>query len=61
MDDSFKFKVLTEDLFNVIIRKEDKVNRILTKLKDNKEISSEEYNLMYFSGTKPGILYGLPN
>ena len=58
--DSSKFKVVTEDLFNVIIRKEDKVNRILTKLKNNKEISSDEYNLMYASGTKPGILYGLP-
>ena len=55
LHDSSKFKVVTEDLFNVIIRKEDKVNRILTKLKNNKE-----YNLMYASGTKPGILYGLP-
>ena len=36
-----------QDLFNVRIRKEDKVNRILTKLKNNKEISSDEYNLMY--------------
>ena len=60
LHDFSKFKVVTEDLFNVIIRKEDKVNRILTKLKNNKEISSDEYNLMYASGTKPGILYGLP-
>ena len=60
LHDSSKFKVITENLFNVIIRKEDKVNRILTKLKNNKEISSDEYNLMYASGTKPGILYGLP-
>ena len=60
LHDSSKFKVVTEDLFNVIIRKEDNFNRILTKLKNNKEISSDEYNLMYVSGTKPGIFYGLP-
>ena len=60
LHDSSKFKVLAEDLFNVIIRKEDKVNKILTKLKNNKEIFSNEYNLMYASETKPGILYGLP-
>ena len=34
--------------------------RILSKLKNNKEISSYEFNLMYASGTKPSILYGLP-
>ena len=49
LHDSSKFKVVTEDLFNVIIRKEDNFNRILTKLKNNKEISSDEYNLMYVS------------
>ena len=45
--DSSKFKVVTEDLFNVIIRKADKVNRILTKLKNNKEISSDDYNFVF--------------
>ena len=30
-------------------------------MKNQKEISEDEYNFMRASGTQPGILYGLPN
>ena len=29
-------------------------------MKNQKEISEEEYNFLRASGTQPGILYGLP-
>ena len=55
-----KFKFITDDLFNVLITKEDKISRFLSKLKKGKEISVCEFSQMYATGTLPGILYGLP-
>ena len=43
-----------------MIKKEDKINKLLMKLKKNNEISDDEYSQRHVSGTKPGILYGLP-
>ena len=60
LSDSSKFKIVFDELFNVLIKKEDKINRLLMKLKKNNEISDDEYSHMHVSGTKPGILYGLP-
>ena len=59
MDDSSKFKLLSGNIFNALISKEDKMNRLLTKMKNQKEISEDEYNFLRASGTQPGILYGL--
>ena len=39
---------------------EDKVNRLLRKLKDCDAISDVVYKNLYVSGASPGILYGLP-
>ena len=60
LDDSSKFKLLSCNIFNALISKEDKINILLTKMKNQKEISEDEYNSMRASGTQPGILYGLP-
>ena len=60
LSDTSKFKLITDDLFNVLITKEDKINRLLSKLKKGKEISDCEFSQMYATGTLPGILYGLP-
>ena len=60
LDDSSKFKLLSGNIFNALISKEDKINRLLNKMKNQKEISEDEYNSMRASGTQPGILYGLP-
>ena len=60
LDDSSKFKLLSGNIFNALISKEDEINRLLTKMKNQKEISEDEYNFLRASGTQPGILYGLP-
>ena len=39
---------------------EDKVNRLLSKLKKCAAITNDVYNDLYVSGSTPGILYGLP-
>ena len=49
---------ITGDLFNLIIKLEDKFNRILRQIKGN--IGEKLYKSLYASGTKPGILYCLP-
>ena len=60
LSDTSKFKLITDDLFNVLITKKDKINTLLSKLKKGKEISDCEFSQMYATGTLPGILYGLP-
>ena len=61
MNDTSKFKLITDDLFNVlIITKEDKINRLLSKLKKGKEIRDWEFIEMNATDPLPGILYGLP-
>ena len=63
LNDTSKFKLITDNLFNVLITKglkEDKINRLLSKLKKGKEICDCEFSEMYATGTLPGILYGLP-
>ena len=42
LDDSSKFKQLSGNIFNALIPKEDKINRLLTKMKNQKEISEDE-------------------
>ena len=42
------------------LKLEDKINRNLKKLKDNNNITEEEYKNLYATGTSPGIMYGLP-
>ena len=42
------------------MKQEDKINRLLSKMKEYKEISPEEYKDLYVTGSQPGILYGLP-
>ena len=43
-----------------ILRTEDKINRFLKKLKDNGNITENEYKHLYVSGSSPSIMYGLP-
>ena len=54
-----KFKILNEDLLTFLMKQEDKINRLLSKMKDNKGISPEEYKELYVTGSQPGKLYGL--
>ena len=61
LDDSSKFKILSDDCLTLSVKQENKINRILTKSKDSKEISYSVYNMLYASGGKPGVLFALPN
>ena len=42
INDTSKFKILNEDLLTLLM-KQDKINRLLSKMRDNKEISPEKY------------------
>ena len=58
--DSTKFqKMPNDDLFIVTVRLEDRINRLLSKLKSLGTISEEKYKYLCAAGTAPGILYGL--
>ena len=61
LNDSSKFKQHTslDPLINTL-RCEDRLNRYLRKLKNNKVISQSTYDEIYSSGSSPGTLYGLP-
>ena len=60
LQDSTKFKCLTDDWLKIIIRHEDKVIRFLQELRSDKLLNDDQYNFMYPSGSRPGILYGFP-
>ena len=58
LNDNNTFKRIDGDLFSLIIKLEDKFNRILRTIKSN--IGENLYKSLYASGTRPGILYCLP-
>lgn len=58
LSDRSKFLELNIDPFTYILKLEDKLNRVLRRIKNL--ISSETYNFLFASGSVPGILYGLP-
>ena len=60
LSDTSKFRKLKDDLFTIILRYEDKLNRLLRKLKNCGSISESIYSTLFASGSKPGIMYGLP-
>ena len=55
-----KFIKIFDDPFKYLIRLEDKLNRILRSLKSKNIFSEDTYNFLFASGSKPGVLYGLP-
>ena len=60
LSDQSKFCIIKEPIRKVLRQVEDKVNRLLTKLKISLIISDETYKSLHVSGSTPGILYGLP-
>ena len=62
LDDTSKFKRLHLEegkVLNHIIHMEQPIIDLLKSLKNRNEISEKNYNGLYPSGSKPGILYGL--
>ena len=45
---------------HTILKVEDRVNRLLKKMKENANITENEYKQLYATGSSPNILYGLP-
>ena len=58
LGDAAVFKKVDGDMLSIIIRLEDKLNRILRKIKNN--IGEKIYSKLFVSGTQPGIMYCLP-
>ena len=59
--DDTKFKPLSGlNIFDLCTRQEDRLTRLLSKLKSNNIIDKDTYNSLVPSGSRPGILYGLP-
>ena len=58
LNDSSKFRLLNIDIGTQILKLEDKLNRFLSTIKDR--IGETMYHHLYGSGSKPGVLHGLP-
>ncbi len=58
LNDKSKINLINGDWFKYIISLEDKLNRILRKIKN--KLTDTTYNFLFASGSTPGILYGLP-
>ena len=58
--DTSKFKLLDDDAVKLTIKRENQVKALLKKLKSDNCINSKTYNELYPTGTRIGILYGLP-
>ena len=55
-----KFELLDEDPIKVTLQRENQVKTLLKKLKASKSIDERTYNELYPTGSRIGILYGLP-
>ena len=63
LSDASQFEKLDcslDGLFPVCIKQEEKLARILRKLRSQGAITRETYGELLTSGSRPGILYGLP-
>ena len=58
--DTSKFELLDDDAVKLTIKRENQVKALLKKLKSDNCINSKTYNELYPTGTRIGILYGLP-
>ena len=58
LNDESKFKKINDNWFKVILRQEDKLNRLLRSIKD--KLPDTSFDFLFASGSLPGILYGLP-
>ncbi|XP_046860954.1 uncharacterized protein LOC124454192 [Xenia sp. Carnegie-2017] len=60
LSDTTKFQPLNGDPVKVTLQRENQVKSLLKKLKDAKSIGQETYKELYPTGSRIGILYGLP-
>ena len=60
LQDPSKFNKTDGDIFSTLLKNEDRVNRYLKQLLKENIIDGKVYRKLYSSGSRPGILYGLP-
>lgn len=60
LKDSSKFSRCDKDIFLSLLHNEDKLNRLLRALKSKGAINESSYFELFSSGSRPGVLYGLP-
>ena len=60
LSDKSKFELLSGDAIKITLKRENQVKASLKKLKTSNCINDRTYNELYPSGTRIGILYGLP-
>ena len=60
LNDRQTFVPLSTDTYLALVRSEDKLNTFLRTLKSDGKISEATYHRLFTSGSKPGIMYGLP-
>ena len=60
LSDKSKFELLSGDAIKITLKRENQVTVLLKKLKTNNCINDRTYNKLYPTGTRIGILYGLP-
>ena len=60
LSDTNKFKPLNDDPIKTTFKQESTVRRFLRKLNKSKVISNELFSKFAPTGSRPGILYGLP-
>ena len=58
--DPSKFSEVDGDIFSTLLKNEDRVNRYLKQLLQENNIGGKVYRNLYSSGSRHGILYGLP-
>ena len=60
LQDSSKIEVISEPIGQVCRTVEDRINRFLLKMKNQKILDETNYNELHASGSGPGVLYGKP-
>ena len=60
LSDTSKFQLLNEDPVKVTLQRENQVKSLLKKLKATNSLNEKTYSELYPTGSRIGILYGLP-
>ena len=60
LQDEKKFKTVINKKRDIFIAKENQINRLLLKLKNEGQLTDEMYKRMRTTGSQPCRLYGLP-
>ena len=60
LSDTSKFELLDDDAIKLTLKRESQVKTLLRKLKADNCTNERTYNELYPTGTRIGILYGLP-